>query len=228
MSHAIAPSLNLRTGISLNAELAALHASRVASWKPEDLQVNIDQRQTLVDGFDPQGSPQVGDVLENFLLPEVDGGTVSLDLLVSRGRTVLVFFRFAGCPACNLALPHYQRELYPALQEAGVSLAAISPQPVERLVAIKTRHDLSFPVLSDTNSDLARRLGLLYQFDAPSRAAAASKGSSIRELNGTDAWELPQPAIIIVGPGRIVQFIDISPDWLVRTEAQTILDALEL
>ena len=159
--------------VSLNAGLAALHASRVATWKPEDLQVNINQRQALVESFDRRAGVQPGDVLENFSLPEVDGGQVTLDSLVAHGPAVLVFFRFAGCPACNIALPYYQNALAPALEAAGLPLAAISPQPVERLVAIKRKHALSFPVLSDTGSAFARALGLLYSrigFDSTARA----------------------------------------------------------
>jgi peroxiredoxin len=38
--------------------------------------------------------------------------------------------------------------------------------------------------------------------------------------------ELPQPAVIIVDQDRVVRFVDVSPDWLRRTEAPEILEAL--
>jgi peroxiredoxin len=43
---------------------------------------------------------------------------------------------------------------------------------------------------------------------------------------GTGTWELPQPAAIVIGRDRIVHFADVSPDWLVRTEAEPILEAV--
>ena len=48
---------------------------------------------------------------------------------------MLVFFRSAGCPACNIALPYYRDELAPGLAALGVRLIAVSPQVRERLVA---------------------------------------------------------------------------------------------
>jgi peroxiredoxin len=62
----------------------------------------------------------------------VHGGTVDLEHLLADRPAVLLFFRCAGCPACNIALRHYQAELYPALADLGVPLVAISPQVPER------------------------------------------------------------------------------------------------
>ena len=89
---------------SLFQLLQALHAERVATWRPEDLQVNIDQRRRLVEGVDAGRFVKVGDVLEPFSVPAVDGSIVELDQLLAGGPVVVIFFRFAGCPACNIAL----------------------------------------------------------------------------------------------------------------------------
>jgi len=37
---------------------------------------------------------------------------------------------------------------------------------------------------------------------------------------------LPMPAAIVIGQDRVVRFADVSPDWLVRTEAPEILTAI--
>jgi peroxiredoxin len=144
---------------------------------------------------------------------------------VEDGPAVLIFFRFAGCPACNIALPYYQRTLWPALQKAGVRLVAISPQVPERLIEIRQRHDLGFTVASDPDNRFARALGITYEANAASRAGGTGQGW-IGEVIGTGTWELPQPAVLLVKPDHRVDFIDISPDWLVRTEADSILAAL--
>jgi peroxiredoxin len=138
---------------------------------------------------------------------------------------VLVFFRFAGCPACNIAIPHYEEVLAPGLRALGASFTAISPQVPERLKEIKTRHALSFNVASDGN-ELGRRFGILYTADEASQAAAKARGVDLGEVVGTGTWELPQPAAIVIGQDFIVHFADVSPDWLVRTEAEPILDAV--
>jgi peroxiredoxin len=212
---------------SLHQLLANLHAERVASWAPEALKVNIDQRQTLVDAARHARFVQRGDPVPDFQLREVDGGTLTQQTLTAQGPAVLIFFRFAGCPACNLALPYYQRQLFPRLQALGVPLVAVSPQVPERLIEIKQRHTLGFQVATDTDNVLARQLGILYSFDEASRKAALSKGGGgIGEVTGTGTWELPQPAVVIINAQGEVIFADVSPDWLVRTEADEIVQAV--
>ena len=157
---------------SLNDQYAALHAERVRTMDPAKLAKNIDQWQALVAAFDPAKAVRAGQTVAPFDLLDVDGGTLSLDLLVADGPVVLVFFRFATCPACNLALPYYQRTLWPALQAQGVRLVAVSPQVPEKLAEIRTRHDLGFNVASDPDNRLANRFGLTFEPDPATRGEA--------------------------------------------------------
>lgn len=212
---------------SLNQLLANLHAERVATWEPAALQVNIDQRQRLVDEARTEDFVKVGDTLEPFTLLKVEGGELSRDELLANGPAVLIFFRFAGCPACNIALPWYQRRLYPQLHALGVPLVAVSPQVPQRLNEIKTRHSLELQVASDPDNQLGRRLGILYSFDDASRKAALAKGNGIGETTGTGTWELPQPTVVVIARDGSVAFAEVSPDWLVRTEADPVLRAVE-
>jgi len=211
---------------SVNQLLADLHAHRVATMNPADLAVNVNQRQYLVDNANYIGFLQAGDIVEDFTLPEVDGGTFTLSESLRNGPLVLVFFRFAGCPACNLTLPNYQRELYPSLAALGASLVAVSPQVPERLREIKDRHLLSFAVASDTGNALAHRFGIAFTSNAESQAYAIARGVNMPETIGTGTWELPMPAAFVIDSNRVVRFAKVSPDWLVRAEADEILDAV--
>ena len=210
---------------TLSQRLADLHAERVRTWEPAKLQPNIDQRRRLVEQADPDRWVKVGDRLESFTLKEVDGEAPTLDSLVAEGPTVLVFFRFAGCPACNIALPYYQEQLAQGLKALRARLVAVSPQVPELLVEIKRRHSLDFEVASDAN-ELGRRFGILYEPDEASKAASKAKGAFIGDTTGLGTWELPQPAVIVIGQDKVVRFVEVSPDWLVRTEAGPILEAV--
>ncbi|WP_397451995.1 peroxiredoxin-like family protein [Pseudomonas sp. NA-150] len=212
---------------SLNRQLADLHAERVASWAAESLKINIDQRRHLVETADHERFVRAGDHIEPFELLNVDGGVLSREQLITHGPAVLIFFRFAGCPACNIALPYYERQLFPQLKALGVPLVAVSPQVPEKLVEIKQRHALELLVASDKDNALGRRLGILYSFDDASRQASLSKGGGIGEVTGTGTWELPQPTVVVLDGNGVVAFADVSPDWLVRTEAGPILAAVK-
>jgi len=211
---------------TLTGLLADLHAERIRTWAPEQLQGNIDQRRHLVETADRDGFIKVGDMVPDFRLPEVDGGEVQLSALTKSGPVVLVFFRFAGCPACNIALPYYQRALWPELQRLGAHLVALSPQIPERLVEIKRRHNLGFSVASDVDNGLGRSFGITFEPDEAAKAASLAKGRPpFTNTTGASTWELPMPTVIVVDQDRYARFVDVSPDWLIRSEAPEILAA---
>jgi peroxiredoxin len=210
---------------SLADRYAALHAEREASWPAEKLRGNIAQREALVAAFDPSRVVQVGDAVGPFPLGLDDGRVVTLHDLTRDGPVALIFFRFAGCPACNLALPYYDEALRPGLDALGIRILAVSPHlPETGFGEIRTRHGLGFDVASDRGNALARHFGLTFLplGDPP---APADDPNWIGALTGTGTWELPQPAVILVDRTHVVRFVDVSPDWMKRSEAEPVLAA---
>lgn len=207
----------------LNDRFAELQAERKRTWSPEQLERNAAQRRVLVERHDPAASPQVGDEVGPFILINQDGRELTRDQILAEGPAVLVFFRFGGCPACNIALPHYQETLLPALEERGAVLIAVSAQlPVDG--GLIARHGLRFPVTGDPGYALARKLGIT--FLPEDRPAVAPGQNWIGETLGTGSYEIDKPAVVVLGQDARIRFIDVSPDWLVRTESEAILGAL--
>lgn len=211
---------------TLNDLLAALHAERLRTWSEAQLKLNIDQRRELVEAADPAAWPQVGALAPDFTLEEVEGERLDLAGLTANGPAVLVFFRFATCPACNIALPHYDRVLAPALRALGARLVAVSPQVPERLIDIKTRQNLGFEVATDRDAVLSRQFGLLFTANDANQEASRASGAFIGDTTGLGTWELPQPAVVVIGQDRRIKFVEVSPDWLDRTEADAIIAAV--
>lgn len=212
--------------LSLNRTLAEFQAKRALTMPAEKLKINVDQRRTLVETADRSGFVSLGDVVAPFELEEVGGERLSLDRLIEHGPAVLIFFRFAGCPVCNIALPYYNEHLAPELARLGATLVAVSPQVPEKLIEIKQRHVLDFAVATDRDNRLARRFGILYSFDEASRRSSLESGTPIGEVTGTGTWELPMPTAIVIDQSATVRFADVSPDWLVRTEPLDIIGAV--
>jgi len=209
---------------SLKDRFAELQAERERTWAPAQLAGNAGQRARLVERFDPKAVAQVGDKLPAISFVDVEGGPLALADLVAKGPAVLIFFRFAGCPACNIALKYYEETLWPSLRVRGVPLVALSPQRPDLLRAIKERHPLNFKVATDPEGAFAHHLGISFVPD--DRPAPPPKGW-IGEVTGTGSWELPQPTVLIVGPDLTIRSLIVSPDWLVRPETSEILAALD-
>ncbi|MDQ0836241.1 peroxiredoxin [Sphingomonas faeni] len=136
---------------------------------------------------------------------------------------MLIFFRFAGCPACNIPLPLYQRVLWPTLRELGVPLVAISPQISSKLSKMQQRHALDFTIATDRDNHLASQLGTTFEANPAIRQAASTH---LREVTGTGTWELPFPTTLVVDETGVVAWSDVTPDWMKRTEADAITDAV--
>lgn len=207
---------------TLRARFEALEAERERDWPPDRLHANRAQRQLLVDRFERAAVVREGQRAEPFLLDTPDG-PVTLEELTRNGALLLIFFRFAGCPACNIALPYYDEALAGPLAAQGVRIVAVTPHLQEKGAdAIRTRHLLSYTVATDRGNALARKFGLAFLPEEPALPPAGG-GEWIGSLTGLNTGELTQPALVFVSKDHIVQFADVSPDWLRRTEASSIL-----
>lgn len=205
---------------SLRDRFARLQEERERTWAPEQLARNASQRQALVDRHDPAAHPQPGTTIPPFTLIDQDGRELTRDTLTASGPAVLVFFRFGGCPACNIALPYYNETLWPQLRAAGIPLVAVSAQnPVDH--GIIDRHGLAFTVAADPNYALSRALAITFLPDEQPKVAPGEDW--IGAKLGTDSYEIDQPAVLILDRGGTVRWLDVSPDWLARTDSDRIL-----
>ena len=207
----------------LNDRFAALQAERERTWKPEQLERNAAQRRILTERHDPAALPGVGDEVGPFTLIDQNGRELTREAILADGPAVLVFFRFGGCPACNIALPYYNETLLPRLRERGIRLVAVSAQvPVDpELIA---RHGLGFTVAGDPGYALSRSLGITF---LPEDQPEVTPGQNwIGATLGTDSYEIDKPAVLVLTQDARIAFFDVSPDWLERTETGAILAAL--
>ena len=107
--------------------VAQMHATMAADPPAEPMGAFARQRAELAASA-PAGIAPVGTVLPDAELLDVHGAATTLYAVAGSGPSVLIFYRGAWCPYCNLALSAYQTQLLPQLTERGIPLVAISPQ----------------------------------------------------------------------------------------------------
>jgi peroxiredoxin len=211
----------------LSQGLAAITEEFRAVAPEEIVRVLMAEPGKNVAGADPAGFAAVGDTVAGFTLADARGADVSLDEIVANGPAVLVFYRGAWCPFCNLALRTYQQELLPALDGLGVRLVALSPQVPDGSLTTEEKNELTFTVLSDLGNEVARSLGLTFTPSDEGRETMAKVGADVPAHNGSDTWELAYPTVVVVDRDRTVRFIDVHPDYTTRTEPEEILAAVK-
>jgi peroxiredoxin len=157
-----------------------------------------------------------GDRIPMLPLVEVDLGPIDPGRMLQTGPIVLVFFRYARSPECNIALRRYQRDLAPVLSDLGVHLVAVSPQVPDRLRAIKRRHDLDFFVAADPRHRLIDALNI----------GLETPGADV--VLGAKHSVLPLPAAVVVDRTGLATFVDVPADPAQRTPAAVLADVARL
>lgn len=158
--------------------------------------------------------------------PSATGRTITLDELLAEGPVVLIFYRGAGCPYCNIALRSPQQH-HDAIAVRGARLVAVSPQTPDESLSLTEEHGLAFHVLSDVGSGTARQYGLA--FDLPDDLAAVydKLGFDLQRVNGGHARTLPLPATYVIDRDRTVRWAFVDTDYTRRVEPADILTALD-
>jgi len=114
----------------------------------------------------------------------------------------------------------------PQLQAWHATLAAISPQTPDQSLSTAEKAALDFEVLSDPGSRLARRIGIAFEQAEEVLAAQRKLGLDLAEVNEGGSTQLPMPTVLIVDRDRTVRFVDVHPDYTIRTEVGDITAAL--
>jgi peroxiredoxin len=211
---------------TITERVAEMHAA-MAATPPSEAMGAFAREQAGLAASVPAGIAPVGTVLPDAELLDVHGGATTLYAAAGGGTSVLVFYRGAWCPYCNIALSTYQDQLLPQLTERGVRLVAISPQKPDGSLTMQQKHSLAFTVVSDPGNVIAGRLGILTQPSEEARAAQLQLGLDLTSVNADGTVVLPMPATVILDASRTVRWIDVHPDYSTRTEPRQVIGALD-
>lgn len=169
----------------------------------------------------------LGSALPAATVLDADGAAHDLDALLGEGPAVLVFYRGAWCPFCNITLKHYQQTLAPELDERGVRLIAVSPQTPEGTATAVEQGELGFTVVSDPGNALAGALGIVTAPSAAAQEAHTALGFAVKDSNADDTPAIPYPSVLVLDVHRRIAFADVKTDYTQRTETPQILAAVD-
>jgi peroxiredoxin len=174
----------------------------------------------------PDPGIQAGERAPDFTLPNAFGQEVNLYDELKKGPVVLVFYRGAWCPFCNMHL-HALRESLPQFQALGAQLIAVTPQkPDKSLEQFKTA-PREFEVLSDLDSEVMRAYRLYFEVDSDLAAVYRKHGLDLVEYNGPGRNVLPAPGTFVIDRNGIVRAMQADTDYTRRMEPADIIRALE-
>jgi len=193
------------------AETQAVHVRAVAELKQKRFAANI---------------LSVGARTPEFQLQDQDGKNISSSDLRGKGQLVLCFIRGRWCPFC-VGQMEAMNLIPPEIEQAGATLAAISPQTVRQAFFMRNQHKLRFPLLSDGGNQVARQFGLTYRIRDEQKAIYQRAFVNLPFVNGDESWELPIPATYVINRDGSVLYVSTNEDYTERPEPAEIVRLLD-
>lgn len=188
-------------------------------------QAILQQAQNKVKASLPNPGLKVNSKAPDFKLKNAFGKDVSLSETLKKGPVVLIFYRGAWCPYCNLYLRSVQMA-HPIFEKKKAQIIAISPQkPDATLVNVKKK-GFPFDVLSDTSYQAIKAYNLY--FEVPQDLVETYKGWGIDliQYNGNQKPGLPVAATFVIDQKGMIRSAYYDIDYTKRMEPKDILWAL--
>lgn len=156
----------------------------------------------------------VGNKLPQFELKDSTGQSLRTQDLIG-SPSVLLFYRGNWCPLCSAQVKELAAE-YRALDERGVKVVLVSPQPHDFTRRIAAKFEVPFRFLVDVECRAAKQLGIFAEGGTPLGL----------EVLGYDS-DTVLPTVIITDPGGRIVFTDQTDNYRVRPEPETFFAAID-
>ena len=157
---------------------------------------------------------KLGNTLPTFELEDADKNTISNSSFLGN-PTIYLFYRGNWCPLCMAQIKEIATE-YKELEQRGVNMVLISPQPHAYSKNLAEKFKLKLTFLTDVNNTVAKQLNIFAENGIPTGF----------QVLGYDSDTVLPTVIITDGYGKIV-FADLTDNYRVRPEPETFLKVID-
>jgi len=170
---------------------------------------------------------RVGTIAPDFTGETYRGNAVRLSDLYRNGPVVLIFYRGAWCPYCNLHLRAFQQR-FNDFKALGATILVVSVDKPE--YSTKTVQDdaLGFKVISDPGTEILEKYNVIYHVsDELAEKYLNEYKIDLEKHSGRKDHVIAIPATYVIDKTGKIVFGYANEDYKVRTEPQEILNFLE-
>jgi len=159
---------------------------------------------------------KVGEKIENVVLKDKNGTSISFLDVVKDKKTILIIYRGGWCPYCNEHLGDIA-EIEDILTSMNFQIIAVSPDAPTTLNQTSSEDKLNYSLYSDEKGDLIKALGVGYKV----------KNGFIKSVKsifkGIKNDFLPVPSLFIVDKNNTVLYEYISGNYKERISSEALL-----
>lgn len=148
---------------------------------------------------------QVGNTLPAFRLETHQKEQISTTSFLGK-PSIFLFYRGNWCPLCMAQIKEIVDQ-YKILEQKGVHMVFVSPQPHGFSEKLAKKHGLQFQFLTDVKNVAAKQLGIASKNGIPFGFQALGYDS-----------DTVLPTVIITDKEGVIQFADVTDNYRVRPE----------
>jgi len=200
-------------------------SKKPAKFSEADRKLMKDSMQQVMQDY-PSPGLKVGQKAPDFTLGNAFGKPVHLYSQLKNGPVVLVFYRGAWCPFCNLHL-HVLKQNVDNFKKYNATLIAVTPQQPDQSVKQIKDKAYKFEVLSDLDDSVMKDYGLYYKLSDELVALYKSKGLDVEAFNGKGRVALPVPGTFVIANDGTIIGAHAEHDYKQRMEPKDILNILQ-
>lgn len=177
----------------------------------------------------PSPGLKVGTEVPDFTLSDAFGNDVTLKEELKNGPVVLVFYRGAWCPFCNVHLNAFKNMSSMLAEKYSASVIAVSPQKPDKSKEQLEKTELGFKVLSDLDDSVMKSYNLYFECTPEILEVYKKFGMDLEAYNGQGRTVgLPVPATFIISKSGAVSAIQAETDYTKRMGPDEVIAGLEL
>lgn len=174
----------------------------------------------------PSPGLKAGTTAPDFTLRNAFGESITLSKEYKKGPVVLVFYRGAWCPFCNLYLHSLQKSL-PEFKKNGAQLILVTPQTPDKSAGQIKKDELDFEILSDLDSQVMKHYQLYFELPDDLIRVYKKAGLDIEDFNGEGRTVLPVPGAFVIDQKGNIRAMQANTDYKIRMEPVDIVEALK-
>ena len=157
---------------------------------------------------------KVGNHLPDFQLEDAEKNKISPETFLGN-PSIYLFYRGNWCPLCMAQIKEIAAQ-YQELEQRGVNMILISPQPHSFSKKLADKYNLGFTFLTDTNNTVAKQLGIFAENGIPAGF----------QIMGYDSNTV-LPTVIITDANGTIVFADLTDNYRLRPEPETFLKVID-
>lgn len=169
----------------------------------------------------------VGDQAPDFTALTYENQSVTLSDYYKNGPVVLIFYRGAWCPYCNVHLKSFQGRISD-FENLGAKIVAVSVDKPEYVKKTVQQEGLSFDVVSDAEGDILHAYNVV--FTVPEELAQKYKNEYKIDLeahSGRGDHVIAVPATYVIDTKGQIVFANANLDYKVRSTPQEVVEILK-